>query len=33
VLPVIMFVCYLGLILYFQSRGGYRAQVLAGHVT
>jgi MFS family permease len=30
VLPAIMFVCYLGLILYFQSRGGYRAEVLVG---
>ena len=26
-----MFVCYLGLILYFKSRGGYEAQVLVGH--
>ena len=24
VLPAVMFVCYLGLILYFRSRGGYR---------
>jgi hypothetical protein len=31
VLPVIMCVCYLGLILYFKSRGGYQAQVLTGH--
>jgi len=31
VLPAIMFVCYIGLILYFRMRGGYRAQVLAGH--
>jgi hypothetical protein len=31
VLPAIMFVCYLGLILYFKSRGGYEAQVLVGH--
>jgi MFS family permease len=30
-LPAIMCVCYLGLILYFKSRGGYQAQVLAGH--
>jgi MFS family permease len=30
-LPVIMCVCYLGLILYFRSRGGYKAQVLTGH--
>jgi hypothetical protein len=31
VLPVIMCFCYLGLILYFKSRGGYQAQVLTGH--
>ena len=31
VLPVIMCVCYLGLILYFRSRGGYEAEVLTGH--
>ena len=31
VLPAIMCVCYLGLILYFRSRGGYQAQVLTGH--
>lgn len=31
VLPVIMCVCYLALIAYFMSRGGYKAQVLAGH--
>lgn len=31
VLPAIMFVCYVGLILYFKSRGGYRAEVLTGH--
>lgn len=30
-LPAIMFVCYLGLIFYFKSRGGYKAEVLAGH--
>ena len=24
VLPVIMFLCYLGLLLHFKSRGGYR---------
>jgi MFS transporter, DHA2 family, metal-tetracycline-proton antiporter len=24
VLPAIMFLCYLGLLLYFKSRGGYR---------
>jgi hypothetical protein len=31
VLPVIMCVCYLVLIAYFRSRGGYRAEVLTGH--
>ncbi len=31
VLPTIMCVCYLGLIAYFKSRGGYKAEVLAGH--
>ncbi len=31
VLPVIMCVCYLALIAYFKSRGGYQAEVLAGH--
>jgi hypothetical protein len=31
VLPAIMFFCYLGLILYFKSQGGYKAQVLTGH--
>ena len=31
VLPVIMCVCYLVLIVYFQFRGGYQAQVLTGH--
>jgi MFS family permease len=31
VLPAIMCVCYLILIAYFRSRGGYRAQVLTGH--
>jgi MFS family permease len=31
VLPAIMFVCYIALILYFKSRGGYRAEVLTGH--
>jgi hypothetical protein len=30
-LPAIMFVCYLILIVYFKSRGGYQAQVLTGH--
>jgi len=31
VLPAIMFVCYVILIIYFKSRGGYQAQVLTGH--
>ncbi len=30
-LPAIMCVCYLILIAYFQSKGGYQAQVLTGH--
>ncbi len=30
-LPAIMCVCYIALIAYFRSRGGYRAQVLVGH--
>jgi len=28
VLPLVMFVCYAGLIVYFRRRGGYRAEVL-----
>jgi len=32
VLPAIMFVCYLVLIVYFKSRGGYRAEDIAGEV-
>ncbi|HMP06654.1 MAG TPA: MFS transporter [Lacipirellulaceae bacterium] len=31
VLPAIMCVCYLGLIAYYRSRGGYQAEVLTGH--
>lgn len=31
VLPAIMFLCYLGLIGYFRSKGGYKEQVLTGH--
>jgi MFS family permease len=31
VLPAIMCVCYIALILYFKSRGGYKAEVLTGH--
>lgn len=31
VFPVIMLLCYLALIAYFKSKGGYEAEVLAGH--
>lgn len=31
VLPAIMCVCYLVLIAYYKSRGGYKSQVLTGH--
>jgi hypothetical protein len=31
VLPAIMCVCYLALIAYFKSKGGYQAEVLTGH--
>lgn len=31
VFPAFMLVCYLGLILYFKSRGGYKPKVLAQH--
>ncbi len=31
ILPCIMFVCYLMLLGYFKSKGGYQADVLAGH--
>jgi hypothetical protein len=31
ILPAIMCVCYLALIVYFKSKGGYQAEVLAGH--
>ena len=31
IFPGIMFVCYLILILYFRSKGGYDAEVLTGH--
>ena len=31
IFPCIMFVCYLMLILYFKSKGGYHAEVLTGH--
>jgi MFS family permease len=30
-LPTIMLVCYLALIAFFRSQGGYKAQVLTGH--
>ncbi len=30
-LPAIMFFCYLGLIFYYKSKGGYQAEVLVGH--
>ena len=29
-LPVLMLLCYIGLIVYFRSRGGYKAEVLVG---
>ena len=31
VFPLIMLLCYLGLILYFRTQGGYKAEVLEGH--
>lgn len=31
IFPTIMLVCYLGLIHYFRKKGGYKAEVLAGH--
>jgi hypothetical protein len=31
ILPAIMCVCYLALIAYFRTRGGYQAEVLTGH--
>jgi hypothetical protein len=31
IFPTIMLVCYLILIAYFRSKGGYKAQVLTGH--
>ena len=31
IFPCIMLVCYLILIGYFRSKGGYEAQVLTGH--
>lgn len=31
VLPAIMFLCYAALNVYYQSRGGYQAEVLTGH--
>jgi hypothetical protein len=29
--PAFMLVCYLALIVYFKSKGGYQAEVLTGH--
>lgn len=31
IFPIIMLICYLILIAYFRSKGGYQAQVLTGH--
>ena len=31
VFPAIMLIAYICLFLYFKSRGGYKAEVLAGH--
>lgn len=31
IMPVMMFVCYLILVIYFRSQGGYQAEVLLGH--
>jgi hypothetical protein len=31
ILPCIMFACYLALLVYFKAKGGYKADVLAGH--
>lgn len=31
IFPITMFICYLALILYFKSRGGYQEEVLTGH--
>jgi MFS family permease len=31
IFPVFMFACYMILIIYFRSKGGYKAQVLTGH--
>ena len=31
ILPCVMLVCYLLLIMYFKSKGGYQAEVLVGH--
>lgn len=30
-LPAIMFLCYVGLIFYYKSQGGYKVEVLVGH--
>lgn len=31
ILPFFMLLCYVGLILYFRTRGGYKAEILTGH--
>jgi len=31
IFPAIMLVCYIGLIIYFNMKGGYQAEVLVGH--
>jgi hypothetical protein len=31
ILPVVMMLCYIGLLLYFRSRGGYRPVDIGGH--
>ncbi|MBI1225834.1 MAG: MFS transporter [Bacteroidetes bacterium] len=31
ILPVIMFLCYLGLFVYFRSKGGYRPELIGEH--
>ena len=30
IFPCIMLVCYLGLVIYFQTRGGYKPQIIIG---
>lgn len=31
ILPLVMFLCYLGLLFYFRSKGGYKPIVIGGH--